>query len=263
MLQIRSSSRGLIPPSTTFHRHFINDTRFSPFVPPSPASLTKPRPLPSKYSKYVRRLLYTSGLVGSLFLADIYLNYATLTRNLRTIITCAVIAADYKLNFNSGKDSSQLSDIHERNADRLLKLCLENGGLYQKIGQAIAMQSAILPPVVAEKFSSFFDETPPAPYRDVERVIKQDFGHRFPGLSGAEIVDRLFLPGSFEKLAVGSASVAQVHKALLRSGEEVAVKVQKPWIKRQVGLDLWVFRGVAYSMYKVNLLSFRFTSLIL
>ena len=59
-------------------------------------------------------------------------------------------------------------------------------------------------------------------------------------------MDRVFVPGSFERRAVGSASIAQVHRARLRTGEEVAVKVQKPWIKRQVGMDLAVFQVVTY-----------------
>jgi len=240
----------LRPPPLSLSRHnYIANTRFSPLVPPPPSSLPKPRParqISARTRKNVRRLIYTTGVLGTFYLADVYLNYSTFTRNIRTITTCSLIAADYKLNFNAGKDASQLSRIHQRNADRMLGLCLHNGGLYQKIGQAIAMQSAILPPIVQEKFSRFFDETPQASYKEVEKVLREEFGDRFPGLSGSEIADRIFVPGSFEKRAVGSASIAQVHKAKLPTGEEVAVKIQKPWIQRQVGLDLWVFRGVTY-----------------
>ncbi|KAF8243280.1 ABC1-domain-containing protein [Wilcoxina mikolae CBS 423.85] len=237
------------PPLRLSRRNYIANTRFSPLVPPPPSSLPKPRParqISARTRKNVRRLIYTTGVLGTFYLADVYLNYSTFTRNIRTVTTCILIAADYKLNFNAGKDAAQLSRIHERNADRMLGLCLHNGGLYQKIGQAIAMQSAILPPIVQEKFSRFFDETPQASYKEVERVLREEFGDRFPGLSGSEIADRIFVPGSFEKRAVGSASIAQVHKAKLPTGEEVAVKIQKPWIQRQVGLDLWVFRGVTY-----------------
>lgn len=228
-------------------RRYLTATRFSPLVPPPPSSLPTPRPPRPKSRRNAQRLVLASGLVlGSVYLADVYLNYATLSRNIRTVTTCVLIAADYKINFSPGKNAKQLSRIHERNADRLLDLCLRNGGLYQKIGQAIAMQPMVLPPVVQQRFLRFFDETPQASYADVERVLLQEFGHKFPGLSGSEIADRVFAPGSFEKRAVGSASVAQVHRARLPSGQEVAVKVQKPWIQRQVGLDLWVFRGVTY-----------------
>ena len=112
----------------------------------------------------------------------------------------------------------------------MLSLCVKNADLYQKIGQAIAIQSAILPPVVQKRFARFFDETPQASWSQIERVLREDHGHRFPGRSGPEIADRLFVPGSFDRRAVGSASIAQVHKAQLPSGEWVGVKVQKTWI---------------------------------
>jgi len=232
-------------------------TRFTPFVPPSPSSLPKPRPtrqISPRTRKYLRRLVYTTTALGTLYLTDAFFNYSTFTRNLRTIATCGIIAADYKINFRAGKDAGQLAHIHERNADRMMNLCFKNGGLYQKIGQAIAMQSAILPPVVQQKFTRFFDETPQASWTEVERVLKGDFGDRFPGLSGGEIVDRLFVPGSFEKRAVGSASIAQVHKAQLPTGEWVAVKIQKPWIQRQVGWDLAVFRAVTHCQFFLPLI---------
>ena len=100
------------------------------------------------------------------------------------------------------------------------------------------MQSAILPPVVQEKFAKFFDETPQAPFEAVEKVLMEEYG------GGRGVADRVFAPGSFQKRAVGSASVAQVHRARLVTGEEVAVKVQKPWIQRQVGVDLFIYRIV-------------------
>lgn len=217
----------------------------SAFVPPPPESLPRPRPPRPAHPRLLRcgrRALLLSAAGGAFYLADVHLNYATLTRNFRTIGTCSLIALDYKLNFQPSKSSRQLSRLHERTADRLLTLCLTNGGLYQKMGQAIAMQSAVLPPVFQEKFSQFFDETPQAGSRDVERVLREEFAdHPLVRAGTGDLVDRLFMPGTWERKAVGSASVAQVHRARLRTGELVAVKVQKPWIERQVGLDLMVF----------------------
>lgn len=110
------------------------------------------------------------------------------------------------------------------------------------MGQAIAMQSAVLPPVFQVKFSQFFDETPQAGWKEVEKVLREEYGHLPEVRHGTgELVDRIFMPGTWERQAIGSASVAQVHRARLKTGEWVAVKVQKPWIERQVGLDLWMF----------------------
>lgn len=218
-------------PSLPSLRRPIASSQFGAFVPPPPSSLPKPTP-PRTYPrlrKYGRRTLYVATALGTLYAADRYLYYETFYRNLRTLSTCALIAADYKLNFTEHKSGNQLSHLHERAAERLLNLCLTNGGLYQKIGQAMAMQTAVLPPPFQEKFAAFFDETPQASYRQVRKVLEEEFGKQFPG--DGDIADRIFMPGSFEKRAIGSASVAQVHKARLRTGEEVAVKIQKPWIK--------------------------------
>jgi aarF domain-containing kinase len=85
------------------------------------------------------------------------------------------------------------------------------------------MQAAILPPVYREAFSTLFDEAPPISYEDVEVVFKRDFG---------KTPDEIF--DVFERKARASASIATVFKARLKSGEWVAVKVQKPEIEKQV-----------------------------
>lgn len=109
------------------------------------------------------------------------------------------------------------------------------------------MQTQALPKVFQEKFRLFFDETPQAPYKEIEKVLYEEYGGRgswFAALTGGKRwePDDLFMEGTWEKKAVGSASIAQVHKARLKTGEWVAVKVQKPGISRQVGWDLAVFK---------------------
>ena len=102
------------------------------------------------------------------------------------------------------------------------------------------MQSALLPPEFRSKFARFFSDTPQASRHDIERVLREEFPHF------KDPVNEIFVPGTFTARAMGSASVAQVHKAQLRDGNGtwVAVKIQKPGIRRQVGWDLGVFRLV-------------------
>ncbi|KAF8470046.1 ABC1 family-domain-containing protein [Kalaharituber pfeilii] len=221
---------------------------YEPFVPPNPYKLPKPKPPrgadgpPSKWSRRLRRLLrltlYAALLSLTTYILDIYYNAASLVRSLRTLRTALLITADYKINFSSHKTSSQLSSLHSRNADRIVHLCLMNGGLYQKIGQAIAMQSALLPAEFQRKFARFFDDTPVVPEEEILRVLRADWGCQDP-------VADMFVPGTWQGKARGSASVAQVHKAQLKEGGEwVAIKVQKPGIETQVKWDLAVFRLV-------------------
>ena len=87
------------------------------------------------------------------------------------------------------------------------------------------MQAAVLPPAYGEAFSTLFDEASPISYEDVVKVFQRDFGK-----------DPEDLFDSFERSARASASIATVFKARLKSGEWVAVKVQKPEIEKQVAV---------------------------
>ncbi|PVH79404.1 ABC transporter, partial [Cadophora sp. DSE1049] len=223
----------------------IQSQRFQSFTPPSPESLGKARPakLYPRSIKWGRRLLIVTLVGGSFYLLDTQFYASSITRSLRTFGLGIVVALDYKLNFRPkpwlGGD---ITDLHRRNAERLFELLHQNGGLYLKIGQAIAMQSAVLPPEFQKMFSRMFDDAPQNTWADVERVIREDFGGRSPeevfGVSFSNEPGK----GVMEKKARASASVAQVHWARLADGREVAIKVQKREIEQQVGWDLWAFK---------------------
>ncbi|KAJ2866650.1 hypothetical protein GGH94_001376 [Coemansia aciculifera] len=128
--------------------------------------------------------------------------------------------------------------IHERAARRLLLCCKENGGLFIKFGQSIAVQSSLLPPPFRKELSVLYDNAPSVAVSEITPVIERGF----PGRT----LDDMFV--DFSPEAVASASVAQVHTARLRSdpSQVVAVKVQKPEIKLQIGWDLFAFRACAH-----------------
>ncbi|KAH7057262.1 ABC1 family-domain-containing protein [Macrophomina phaseolina] len=196
--------------------------------------------------KWARRLAWTAALAGSVYVADTQLNNAALVRSLRTFKTGLVIGLDYKINFRANPPfAASLAEVHNRNAERVFNLLRENGGLYLKIGQAIAMQSAILPPEFQKMFARMFDDASQNEWSDVERVVREDFGGRGPeevfGVSFSGEDGR----GVMERTARASASVAQVHWARLPDGREVAVKIQKREIAAQVGWDLWAFKVMA------------------
>ncbi|OAL28285.1 hypothetical protein AYO22_02991 [Fonsecaea multimorphosa] len=168
---------------------------------------------------------------------------SSLTRSFRTFSTGLIAALDYKINFREDPwFDNDITEVHARNATRLFHLLRTNGGLYLKIGQAIAMQTAILPPEFQKMFSKMFDDAPQNGWEDVRRVIMEDFGGRTPeevfGISFDGDPDA----GVMERKARASASVAQVHWARLKDGREVAIKIQKREIAQQVGWDLWAFK---------------------
>lgn len=90
-------------------------------------------------------------------------------------------------------------------------------------------------------FAKMFDDAPQNEWTDVRRVIEEDFGKSVEEVFGVSF-DGDPSRGVMERTARASASVAQVHWARLQDGREVAIKIQKREIARQVGWDLWAFK---------------------
>jgi aarF domain-containing kinase len=225
-----------------------HQSQFSPLVPPSPASLGKP--VAAKQYRRTRALLKRLVQLGILSAAvlgvDAYFFDSVVTRSARTFKTGLVVAVDYKINFRANPPfADSVADVHHRSAERLFHLLRNNGGLYLKIGQAIAMQSAILPPEFQKMFASMFDDAPQNDWEDVRRVVREDFGKDVEEVFGVSFDGLQPEKGIMERTARASASVAQVHWARLADGREVAIKIQKREIERQVGWDLWTFKVVS------------------
>jgi aarF domain-containing kinase len=233
------------PFSTTATRHYVATCRLSSaFAPPTPQSLGAPRPARTykRLRKWTRRLVYLSLLAGGIYTLDRTLYASALTRCLRTFSLGILVAADYKINFRPDPPfAASLEAVHVRNAQRLFDLLRTNGGLYLKIGQAIAMQSAVLPPEFQKMFARMFDDAPQNDWSDVERVVREDFGKSVEEVFGVSFSGEEGR-GVMERKARASASVAQVHWARLSDGREVAIKIQKREIEMQVGWDLWAFK---------------------
>lgn len=232
---------GRLPP-----RRFFHPQELKPLVPPSPSSLGKPTPAKTypRTRKWLRRLFYLSLAAGVIYGVDRQFYASSLTRTTRTFSLGLLVAVDYKLNFRPNPPlASSIAAVHARSAERLSDLLRQNGGLYLKIGQAVAMQSAILPPEFQKMFSRMFDDAPQNDWADVDRVIREDFGKSAEEVFGVSFAGE---PGKgvMERRARASASVAQVHWAKLADGREVAVKVQKREIAQQLAWDLWAFKCV-------------------
>ena len=198
----------------------------------------------TRLRKWGRRLGYVALTTAVIYALDKQFYASSLARSTRTFGLGILVAADYKINFRAHPPlAASIPALHARNAERLYDLLRINGGLYLKIGQAIAMQSAVLPPEFQKMFSKMFDDAPQNDWKDVEKVIREDFGKSPEEVFGVSFTGDPN-KGVMERTARASASVAQVHWARLQDGREVAVKVQKREIAQQVGWDLWTFKVI-------------------
>jgi len=117
---------------------------------------------------------------------------------------------------------------HRLNARRIEAAIIKLRGLFIKVGQLISIMANVLPDAFREELQGLQDQVPPRPYRDIEARLREEFNGRAPGDVFAE----------FSPEPVASASIGQVHRARLPSGEMVAVKVQYPDIEEIVRIDL-------------------------
>ena len=117
-----------------------------------------------------------------------------------------------------------------------LRLAFEElGATWIKLGQALALRFDLLPPSYCYELSKLFNEVAPFSYAEVKGIIRVDFGR------DVSEVYAWFDPEPF-----AAASIGQVHRATLPSGERVAVKVQRPGIQDRVEMDLRLMYRMAF-----------------
>ncbi|MGH3959335.1 ABC1 kinase family protein [Mycobacterium sp.] len=111
------------------------------------------------------------------------------------------------------------------------------GPTYVKFGQIIASSPGAFGEPLSREFRGLLDRVPPANKDDVHKLIVEELG-----------AEPAQLFASFDEEPFASASVAQVHYATLRSGEEVVVKIQRPGIRRRVAADLQILKRFAQAV---------------
>ena len=108
------------------------------------------------------------------------------------------------------------------------------GPTYIKLGQLLSTRADLIPPAYAAALTRLQDSVEPFPYEDVERIVSSELGFRIS--KGFSFFDH-------EPLA--SASLGQVHRARMRDGREVVVKVQRPGIRERIAADMEALSEVA------------------
>ncbi|MFT5441948.1 MAG: putative unusual protein kinase regulating ubiquinone biosynthesis (AarF/ABC1/UbiB family) [Myxococcota bacterium] len=169
------------------------------------------------------------------------MNLATrIKRTIQVGTTAAVVWSSYKvpsyarkLTGRPPRTDAELNAVHERSAKRILALALSMRGVMIKMCQALATRSDIFPPEFIEHLKQCHDAVPAKGFDVVREVLEREMG---------KPLDAVF--SSFDEQPLASASLAQVHRATLVDGREVAVKVQYPDIEDIIRTDLANMRRV-------------------
>ena len=122
----------------------------------------------------------------------------------------------------------------QTDAERLRVLLIRLGPTYIKLGQMLSVRSDLLPPEYMEELSKLTDQVPAFPFAQARKIIESELGKK---------ISVLF--DEFDDTPIGAASLAQVYRAKLFSGELVAVKVQRPDIRPTVQQDISLLRYLA------------------
>jgi len=127
-------------------------------------------------------------------------------------------------------------DSYTRPRGERLRLALESlGPIFIKFGQVLSTRRDLIPPDIADELARLQDRVPPFPSEQALAVLRRTYGRP---------VEAVF--AEFEPAPVASASVAQVHRARLKSGHAVAVKILRPGIGRVIGQDLRLLDSFAW-----------------
>lgn len=137
----------------------------------------------------------------------------------------------FKVKFSRSDDFKDLDDT----APERIRLVLEElGTTFIKVGQVLSTRPDLVGKEVADELAKLQDKVPPFPFESVKVVVEEE-------LEGP--IEEFF--SDFEEIPIASASIAQVHRARLIDGTEVAVKVQRLNLEEQIKKDIVLMRYLA------------------
>ncbi|MDH4103556.1 MAG: AarF/ABC1/UbiB kinase family protein [Thermoleophilia bacterium] len=119
---------------------------------------------------------------------------------------------------------------------RLREMLDELGPTFVKFGQLLSTRPDVVPPDIVAELRGLQDDASPIPFEQIQEVVEAELGLT---------IEQAFL--EFDPMPIASASIGQVHRAVLPDGQEVAVKVQRPTAAGQIEADI----GLLYQAAKL------------
>lgn len=119
------------------------------------------------------------------------------------------------------------SELDYKNPEELAEDLKNMGPTYIKLGQLLSTRPDLIPEPYMKALEALQDDVEEIPYSEVQKIVEEEIGQR---------ISKAF--ESFEVQPLASASIGQVHLAILRSGKKVAVKIQRPRVRKNFTEDL-------------------------
>lgn len=135
---------------------------------------------------------------------------------------------------------------NKKSPENLRKAFEELGPTFIKIGQILSTRADLLPPPYIEELSKLQNNVPHEKFNDIKKLFFNEFNNT---------IENAFL--YFDKTPIGSASIAQVHDAILKDGRFVIVKIQRPGIAEKMELDLSIIKRL------LNITKVKFTDALI
>ncbi|GFE71194.1 ABC-1 domain protein [Chroococcus sp. FPU101] len=165
-------------------------------------------------------------------------NYSTNRRRFDIWRFVVILLFQFWLNsknwsYIGGYTAEKAATRRKKQAVWITENLLELGPTFIKVGQLFSTRADLFPSEYVEELSKLQDQVPAFPYEQVAKIIAADLGKPIP---------QLFR--SFDPIPLAAASLGQVHKAQLNSGEEVVVKIQRPGLKQLFTIDLAILKRI-------------------
>ncbi|GBF82925.1 ABC1-like protein [Aphanothece sacrum FPU1] len=139
-----------------------------------------------------------------------------------------------KWSYRGGYTDQKLANRRVKQAVWIRENLLNLGPTFIKVGQLFSTRADLFPSEYVDELSKLQDEVPAFTYEQATAIIEKEFGKPLAKLYR-----------SFDPVPIAAASLGQVHKAKLHTGEEVVVKVQRPGLKQLFTIDLAILKRIA------------------
>lgn len=205
----------------TLERHVTEDLIITEAVLPAPASTAQPKPgaIPAFRYDPVAIATYYQERPGQVW---------------QRFLSVAWYLIRYGLKIWWDQRTNQIEQNQRQRAIELRELITHLGPAYIKVGQALSTRPDLVPAVYLEELTQLQDQLPPFPNEVAYQFIQEELG-----APPSEIYAEL------SPDPIAAASLGQVYKGKLKTGETVAVKVQRPDLAQRIAIDIYILRGLA------------------